>query len=129
MTRFSPLAEDRLRRADWYPGRLVPDMVAFWKTTLMDSDGFDLFPIAERVLEFGGLSIDQRGPGKSCAREPFTFDPALAIYEGDRFSDFSNLLKTRLYPLGEASGRHYFWAVGENHHVYLLMNDVRLLGK
>ena len=38
------------------------------------------------------------------------------------------MLRTRLHPLGEASGGHYFWAIGENDDIYLLMNDLILLG-
>ena len=95
----------------------------------MHSDEVEMFPSAERVLlEFGGLRIDQQSPGVSCARESFTFDPTSAVHEGDRFSHFSTVLRTRLYPLGEASGGYYFWAIGENGDVYLLMNDLRLLG-
>jgi len=31
-----------------------------------------MFPSAEKaLLEFGGLKIDQQGPGVSCSREPF----------------------------------------------------------
>ena len=130
MSRFSAQAEETLRQAGWHPGRQVPELVASWKVTLMASDGFVLFPTAERILlEFGGLSINQRARGKTCAREPFTFDPALAMFEVDRFIYYSELLNTRFYPLGEAAGRHYFWAVGENDHIYLLMDDLRLLGK
>lgn len=129
MTRFSPQAEETLRQAGWYPRRQVPAMVASWKKTLMLSDGIEMFSTAERVLlEFGGLRIDQQGPGVSSAREPFTFDPPCAIHEGDRFTDFSTVLRTRLYPLGEASGGYYFWAIGESGDVYLLMDDLRLLG-
>lgn len=96
MARFSPQAEQTLRRAGWYPGRQVPAMVASWKKDLMLSDGVEMFSSAESVLlEFGGLRIDQQGPGVSCAREPFTFDPTSAVYEGDRFSDFSTVLRTR----------------------------------
>lgn len=130
MGRFSGQAEQWLRRAGWYPGRQVPDLVASWKTSLLLSDGFEMFESAERVLlEFGGLHIDQQGPGKTCAREPFTFDPTIAAYESDRFSDFSPLLNTKLYPLGEAVGGYYFLTIGENGHVYLLMQDVKLAGK
>jgi hypothetical protein len=130
MTRFSVQVEDILRRAGWYPGRQIPDVVASWKGSLMLSDGFEMCQSAEKVLiEFGGLTIDQQGPGVTCAREPFKFDPTLAAYEGDRFSDLSTLIKTKLYPLGETSGGHLFLAVGENEHIYLLMNDIRLLGK
>ena len=76
MTRFSTQVEDTLRRAGWRPGRRVPNSVASWKENLMLSDGFEMSESAEEVLlEFGGLSIDQKGAGVSCAREPFTFDP------------------------------------------------------
>jgi hypothetical protein len=129
MTRFSPQAEETLREAGWYPGRQVPALVASWKKILMLSDGVEMFSSAESVLlEFGGLRINQQSPGVSSAREPFTFDPTSAVYEGDRFSDFSTILQSRLYPLGEASAGYYFWAIGENGSVYLLMNDLRLLG-
>ena len=129
MTRFSRPAEETLRRVGWYPGRQVREMVDSWKRTLKLSDGLEMFPRAETVLlEFGGLRIDQQGPGVTCARESFTFDPTAAVYEGDRFSDFSTMLRTKLYPLGEASGGHCFWAIGENGDIYLLMNDLILLG-
>lgn len=96
----------------------------------MLSDGFEMFESAEEVLlEFGGLSIDQKGAGVSGAREPFTFDPALAAGEGDRFSDLSARVNTKLYPLGEAAGGHLFWAIGENRHVYFLMNEISLVGQ
>lgn len=96
----------------------------------MLSDGFEMFESAEEVLlEFGELSIEQKGAGLTCAREPFTFDPSLAVGEGDRFSDLSVVVNTKLYPLGEAAGGHLFWAIGENHHVYLLMNEISLVGK
>jgi hypothetical protein len=130
MTRLSSQAEDVLKQAGWYPGRQVPDLVASWKESLMLSDGFEMFQSAESaLLEFGGLNIDQDAPGETCAREPFTLDPTLTAHEGDRFSEFASLLNTRLYPLGEAAGGYYFLAISENGHVYLLMQDIRLLGE
>lgn len=130
MTRFGIKAEETLRRAGWYPEREVPDLIASWKPSLLLSDGFEMFESAEKVLlEFGGLSVDQEGAGETIARESFTLDPALAASEGDRFSDLSSRVNTRLYPLGEAFGGHSFLAVGENSHIYLLMNDIKLLGK
>ena len=130
MARFSAQAEETLRGAGWRPGRQVPDVVALWKERLMLSDGFEMFESAEEVLlEFGGLCIDQQGAGVTCAGEPFNFDPSLAAGEGDRFSDLSSLVNTRLYPLGEAAGGHLFWAIGENCHVYLLMNDISFIGR
>lgn len=130
MSRFSAQVEAVLRAVGWYPGRQVPDLVAEWQSTLMASDKFEMFPSAKRaLLEFGGLSIDQRGPGVTCAREPFIFNPLLVRGESDRFDEFEGLLKTRLYPLGEAVGGHCFWALGENEHAYLIMEDVRLVGR
>lgn len=130
MSRFSAQAEDLLRNAGWYPGRHVPELVASWEATLMASDKFEMFPGARRaLLEFGGLEINQRAPGVTCAREPFNFQPTLAAGESDRFQDSAKLLGTRLYPLGEAAGGHYFWTIGENERAYLLMDDVKLLGQ
>ncbi len=126
--RFSAQTEATLRKAGWYPGRQVPKLVAKWKTNKMLT-GFEMFPLAEKILlEFGGLKIKQRGPGESLAREPFQFDPTMAGYEDDRFSDFLSLVNTKLYPLGEAATRHYYWTIGENEHVYLLMDDIQLVG-
>src|SRR5262245_31446767 len=130
MTRFSKQAEELLRRAGWYPGRHASELVSLWKADPVLSDNFEMFESAERILlEFGGLSVNQRGPGQTCAREPFTIDPTIGAYEIDRFTQFSTLLETRLYPLGEAAGGYYFLAVGENNHVYLLMEDIKLLGE
>ena len=38
-------------------------------------------------------------------------------------------MNTRLYPLGEVDNGHNYWAIGANDRVYLLMNDIQLLGK
>ena len=96
----------------------------------MASDGFEMFASAERVLlEFGGLSVDQEGSGEKCAVESFTLDPTLAAHEGDRFRELASSINTTLYPLGEASNGHHFLAISENDSIYLLMNDLDLLGK
>ena len=78
-------------------------MVTSWKGEVMLSE-LQMFPSAERVLlEFGGLKVDQRSSGETCAREPFDVDPTLAAYKGNRLNEFSLLVSTNLYPLGEAS--------------------------
>ena len=129
MRRFSTLTENTLRQAGWYPDRNVLEQVASWKTNEILGE-FDMFHTAERVLlEFGGLIIDQHGPGETCAREPFEIDPTLAAYEGDRFNELSTVVNTRLYPLGEVANGTSFWAIGDNEHVYILMNEIQLLGK
>ena len=129
MERFSNKVELTLRDAGWFQGRNVPDQVEEW-TRELSSDGFEIFPEAERVLsEFGGLNVHQDAPGVNCAREPFRVAPTLAAGESDRFGEFAEYLKTTLYPLGEASGGHYFLAIGKNGQVFLLMQDIRLLGQ
>ena len=126
--RFSAQTEATLREAGWYPGRKVHDLVASWKTSEMLLE-FEMFVIAENILlEFGGLCVDVHGPGENWTCEPFEIDPTLAAYENDRFSDLSNIVNAKLYPLGEAVNGQYFWAVGENEHIYLAMDDVQLLG-
>lgn len=91
---------------------------------------FEMFPTAEKILlEFGGLAVDESGSGETCAQESFVIDPTLAAYDEELFRYFSSLVKTRLYPLGEVDNGHNYWAIGENEYVYLLMNDVQLLGK
>lgn len=50
-------------------------------------------------------------------------------YEGDRFSEFSPLVRTGLYPLGEAFSGNYYWTIGADDQVYILMDDIQLLGK
>lgn len=131
MARFSAQAENSLRRAGWYSGRHVPDLVTSWKETLLRSDGLEMFPSAESaLLEFGGLKFDEQGPGVTCARSPFALDPTLLIHESDRFEDFVSVLNTNLYPLGEADGGLCFVVIGENGHIYLLEQDeVMLIGR
>lgn len=129
MGRFSAKTEYTLQRAGWYPGRQVPAKIASWKSNEMLSY-FEMFPTAEKVLlEFGDLRVDQKGPGETRAREPFVVDPTFAANEQRLFGYYSTLVNTRLYPLGEVHSGYNFWAIGEDNHVYVLMNDIRLLGK
>ena len=129
MERFSKPVELALRDAGWFPGRNLRHQMWDW-TRALSSDGFESFPEAERVLsEFGGLNVHQDAAGVNCAREPFRLEPTLAAGESDRFGEFAEFLKTTLYPLGEASGGHYFLAIGESGQVFLLMEDLRLLGQ
>jgi hypothetical protein len=129
MERFSKTVDLTLRDVGWFPSRNLGDQVGEWASELR-SDGFEIFPEAERVLaEFGRLEVDQDAPGVNCAREPFRLVPTLAVGEADRFGEFAEYLKTPLYPLGEACGGHGFLAMGKSGQVFLLMDDIRLLGQ
>lgn len=129
MERFSNTVKLTLMDAGWFPGRNVRVEIDQWARELR-SDGFKMFHQAEKVLsEFGGLNVHQEALGVNCARESFHVLPTLAAGEADRFGEFAEYLKTTLYPLGEASGGHYFLAIGESGQVFLLMHDIRLLGE
>ena len=51
------------------------------------------------------------------------------MYESDRFADFVAVLNTKLYPLGEAVGGMCFIVISENEHVYLMMQEIMLIGR
>lgn len=128
--RFSDFVIGVLRTSGWFPGRNIGDLLLTWRRELSDSDGFEMFPQAEAALsEFGGLIVNQSGAGVTCAREPFSLIPTLAIYEGDRFAEFSDSLGMKLYPLGEVSSGNYFLSMGEDGRVFLIMQDIQMLGE
>ena len=61
-----------------------------WQHAL--SHGFQLFGAAREALaRFGGLRIDQYGPGAECAREAFEINPTLAVGEERRFRRFEDV--------------------------------------
>lgn len=128
--RFNEFVSNTLKDAGWYPGRNMQEAASQWKYELNKSDDWDMFTAAESVLlEFGGLKIEQKGAGQTLAREPFEINPMLAIYEGDRFTEYSATLDIRLYPLGEASGGHHFLAIGEDGRVFVIMDDMKMIGR
>lgn len=130
MERLTESVEEVLRSFGWFPGRIVSHLVAKWREQLEITDKLEMFAAAERTLsEFGGLIVNQEGPGKTCTRESFRLIPTLALHEGDRFAEFSDYLKMKLYPLGDACGGLGFLAIGESGEVFLLMQDIQLLGK
>ncbi|MEV5594683.1 SUKH-3 domain-containing protein [Streptomyces sp. NPDC052496] len=116
MPRFSQEVEGVLRRSGWLPDRRVD--LARWKVLAAE---FTWHAAAEKFLqEFGGLRVDIGGPGITCAREPFEFDPELAVGEGERFAELSGLFGLRFFPLGEVGQGEFFLAIDEEGAVYLL---------
>lgn len=71
----------------------------------------------------------EQGPGETCARVPFDIDPIRAGYEEDMFRDYSAVVNTKLYPLGEVADGLGYWAIGDNDHIYLLIHTIQLLGQ
>jgi hypothetical protein len=127
--RFSVRTHDALVAAGWHPGRKVHHDVERWRDLLDTPGSFQMFPRAREVLlEFGGLRVEQAGPGVDCARAPFHVEPTLALGESDRFRSHEATVGARLYPLGEAMGGHAFLAMAEDGRIFFLMDDTRYLG-
>ncbi|MEV4806628.1 SUKH-3 domain-containing protein [Nonomuraea sp. NPDC049421] len=125
MRRFSSEVERMLRRAGWFPGRQVD--IEAWKASLAL---FDWHDEVERFLrEFGDISVDVRGPGITTAREPFEFDPELAVGEEDRFAELSRDFRRRFFPVGAVgTGGEFFLAIDEQGYLYLVISWVFYLG-
>ena len=125
---LSDVAKQTLTSAGWHPERSLEQELRIWGDTLVRNGRFELFPSARDALcRFGGLAIDVRGPGIDRAREPFVLDPTRAIDAECLFQQYSKLLKTRLFPLGE-SGDQAFIAIADTGKVYLLFEGSLLIG-
>jgi hypothetical protein len=84
---------------------------------------------AKKVLEeFGGIRLECEGAGLGCARGSVHFDPTLALGEEDRFRAVFHEAGREMFPLGEAFGGHAFVGIDAEGRVYLIDDDVRLLG-
>lgn len=131
MTRtWSAETERLLRKAGWHEGRDVGDLLDRWSAELGGSGGFFMFDHARTVLrEFGGLHVQQSGPGQECARGGFDLDPTLAAGESDRFERFVGSARSPLFPLGEAVDGNAFLAIAEDGRVFLLMDELVMIGR
>ncbi|MFF1444602.1 SUKH-3 domain-containing protein [Streptomyces sp. NPDC058295] len=106
MSEWSPDVLEVLEASGWTAGRRVD--TAGWRSRF-ETVGLVMHDAAEKFLqEFGGLSVNHGGPGINRAREPFELDPGLAWAEGDRFSEWSDFLGRRFFPLGELDHGRFF---------------------
>ncbi|MEW2619071.1 SUKH-3 domain-containing protein [Streptomyces sp. NPDC048106] len=113
------MIEETLRAAGWRPGRRVP--VARWRESLEKTGMVRMHGAAEAFLaEFGGLDVWIGGPGITCAKAPFTFDPDNLIGEEDRFADWSTAIGRALFPIGELDQGRFFLGIDENSEIYLV---------
>ncbi|WP_327136060.1 SUKH-3 domain-containing protein (plasmid) [Streptomyces sp. NBC_01343] len=124
MPRFSSEIEGALRAAGWFPGRQVD--ISAWRNSMQ---GFPMHVAAEEILrEFGGIHVQVSGPGVTCMRTPFEFDPELAVGEEDRFLELSRRFDCSLFPVGMKDSGDFFLAIDEDGTVYALMNWLFSLG-
>ncbi|MBL8944633.1 MAG: SUKH-3 domain-containing protein [Myxococcales bacterium] len=115
-----------LTRAGWSPTYDMGEAVGAWCEKL--GPGFKPSRAAECAMRrFGGLAVDVRGSGNACARTSFRLDPLQAWGEEDRFARFATL--GQLFPLGIAGDGHGFIAIASDGRVYLVMDEVQLLGE
>lgn len=124
---FDEVTAATLTRSGWFPGRVVD--VDRWAGLLRD-EGIELHAAAVVFLrEFGGLVVDESGPGISRAREPFVLDPATCDGEGDRFLEWSGELGRRIVPVGELDQGRFFLGLDETSELYLVETFVATFGR
>ena len=124
--RWSAETERVLRKAGWYPGRQVA--IDEWETTLREHGNFQIHEAARMFLaEFGGLVIEQRGPGKTMARVPFRLNPTAAEWDDEIFDILSEEAGSPLYPIGEADNRNTYLGITPEGAVYIGMDSAARL--
>lgn len=126
MRSWSPEVAEVLAGSGWVPGRRVG--TERWRA-VFEAVGLDMHDAAAAFLEeFGGLTVDVRGPGISCARTPFELAPELARGEEDRFAEWGESIGRRLFPLGELDEGRFFLGIDEAGEVYLVASWVASFG-
>lgn len=107
--RFLPEVEDRLRVADWYPGRRIADA----ELERMDEKK-PLFLYAQRAIEeFAGIYVESYNYKRS-----FCINP-LALMEDDDLSLLERVMKRRIYPLGFIDYSVEAWGVTGNEAMFI----------
>lgn len=122
--RFEPSVQAVLRQSGWFPGRSidVTKWIRVFPTLQMHGS-------AQNFLEeFGEISIEASGKGVDCAKEPFIFDPSLALGEDLRFEEFSEEIGQVIFPIGEHGRGEFFLGIDESAEMYLLMDGIATLG-
>ncbi|MFI6283421.1 SUKH-3 domain-containing protein [Streptomyces sp. NPDC051018] len=118
MSEWSPEVLKVLEASGWTADRQVD--TTDWRS-MFEAVGIVMHDAAERFLqEFGGLTVSIGGPGINRAREPFELDPELAWGEDDRFSEWSESLGRRLFPLGELDHGRFFLGIDEDSEICLV---------
>ncbi|MFI1730614.1 SUKH-3 domain-containing protein [Streptomyces acidicola] len=129
MAEFHPPAgrvAETLASSGWTPDRQVS--VDDWKE-FFESRGVAMHAAARDFLSsFGGLSVDVSGPGVSCAREPFSFDPMWCEGDEDRFLDWGAELGLHLFPVGGLDNGRFVLGMDEHGVIYLLETWVASFG-
>ncbi len=84
---------------------------------------------ARFLAEFGGLAVNQEGPGLTSVREPFNHHPMECAGEEDRFLEWGEELGRSLFPVGILGDRQFFLGIDEYAVIYLVETWVASFGK
>ncbi|MGK5543401.1 SUKH-3 domain-containing protein [Streptomyces sp. URMC 127] len=126
MRGWSPEVLEVLEASGWTSDRRV-DTTA-WRS-MFEGVGLVMHDAADALLqEFGGLTASIGGPGINCARAPFELNPSLAWGEDDRFSEWSDSVGRRLFPLGELDDGRFFLGIDEDSEVYVVETWIASFG-
>jgi hypothetical protein len=125
--RFPPEVADVLDAHGWHDGRQVSKATTARRVStvcgLVGRRGqrHEPFPAALDALgEFGGLYVDQDGPGRDLRRRPFAIDPEMAAASAETLADFARVIGVRLFPLGVEGDGEALLAVDERGRVFAL---------
>ncbi len=116
--RFTPLTDQCLRAAGWFPGRQVDILPA---SRLLETDGYTIFPVAGAfIAEFNGLRINvlnRRGR----KYELLELD-AIVAAKGESKSKLQvaipAVVGTQLCPVGEAYSGYTTLSIGADGRVF-----------
>ncbi|MFI2485881.1 SUKH-3 domain-containing protein [Promicromonospora kroppenstedtii] len=115
-----------LTKAGWLPERSI--QIDHW-TALLGAEGVKVHAAAAAFLaEFGGLTVENGGPGITRAREPFALDPEECVGEGDRFLDWSQDLGHQIVPVGVLDHGRFFLGLDERSELYVVEGFVSTFG-
>ncbi|MEV8319062.1 SUKH-3 domain-containing protein [Streptomyces sp. NPDC059900] len=127
--RWSAETDRVLRLAGWYPGRSVSTVE--WEHTLHEADeDFEIHDAARNFLrEFGGLEIDQKGPGRTAPRSPLRFDPLVAKWDCEIFDELGEQAGVHLYPVGDTGRGVAYLGMAPDGAVHVGMDSVQFLAE
>lgn len=117
-----------LRDAGWFPGRDVGDLVASWLRERYDEQPdaarrLPMFPAAGAALaEFGGLRLEQYGPGAVHAGGGFGTEihPSESRFALDRYTEFAALIGEPVFPFAIYADGGSVFVIDARGRVFLL---------
>jgi hypothetical protein len=124
--RFPPAVVEALTAAGWQPGRRVPEPTA--KAIAAVSEVVSALgrrhtvvePAVAALTEFGGLWIDQEGPGRDQLRRPFGLDPTVVAASVDTLTEVGRVLGLWLFPIGSEGAQDSILAMDEHGRVFAI---------